>query len=236
MRIAKAIADSGHCSRREAERLILRGIVKLNGKIIDSPALNISSDDIISINDKEISQPPKPSIWILHKPIETITSNSDPEGRTTIFDILPKNLPRLITVGRLDYYSEGLLLLTNNGELARKLELPSSKIKRVYKVRVRGELDIDELKQVEKGITIQGVNYIANNIKVINSANLYHNLEIELSEGKNREIRNILSFFDLRLLRLQRISYGDFKLGNLAIGEVIEADAKLVTKQINQLK
>jgi len=221
-RIAKAIADAGFCSRRKAEELISSGKVSLNGEVIQSPAINVSSLDQISIDGQIMPEQEKLRVWIYHKPPGLITTHSDPQGRDTIFDKLPKNLPRVISVGRLDMNSQGLLLLTNSGEFARKMELPSSQIKRIYHVRCFGKISLDKLKQAEKGIDINGEKFAPHKIELIKSSKHNHMLEFTLMEGKNREIRKICTYFGLKISKLMRISYGGYKLGNLQEGTVLE--------------
>lgn len=222
VRIAKAIADSGICSRRKAEELILQGKVSVNGKILDSPALNISDVDEIKIDEKKLPTKDALRIWLYYKPAGLITTNLDPQNRPTIFENLPKNMPRVISIGRLDLNSEGLLILTNSGDYARKMELPSSKIKRIYKVRVFGKLNIDSMKKAENGITIEGERFHPQKISHISSSGNNHWLEFTLTEGKNREIRKICAHFGLKISKLIRISYGEYKLGKLKEGEVVE--------------
>lgn len=222
MRIAKAISDRGFASRRDAEKLILEGRVKLNGEILTSPAINIKPEDIIEIDGNKIPPREKDRLWIYYKATGLITTNKDTEGRKTIFDSLPKEIPRVISIGRLDLMSEGLLLLTNSGELARKFELPSSNIERKYKVKCFGKLDIIKLKKTCKGINIEGIFYKPTKISLISSDKNNHWIEITLTEGKNREIRNILAHFGLRISRLIRISHGQYSLGNLKPGEIRE--------------
>lgn len=222
MRIAKAIAEAGICSRRKAEELIAMGKVSVNGEILSSPALNVSESDEIKIDGKTIPKKEKLRIWLYHKPAGLITSHNDPQGRPTIFDNLPKNMPRVISVGRLDLNSEGLLILTNSGDWARKMELPSSKIKRIYRVRVFGKLDMDRIKKAEKGIEIDGEIFHPETISLTSSSGNNHWLEFTLTEGKNREIRKICSHFGLKISNLIRIAYGKYKLGKLKEGEVVE--------------
>lgn len=217
-RIAKVIARSGFCSRRDAEKIILEGRVKVDGEKINSPALNVL-DEKITIDGKPISSKEASRLFLYHKPVGLVTSHKDEQGRATVFESLPKNLPRLISVGRLDLNSEGLLLLTNDGELARELELPSSNLKRVYRVRVFGKLP--NFASLQNGIEIEGVRYDKIDVKVEKqSANSW--LQVTLWEGKNREIRRVMAHFGLEVSRLIRISYGDYKLGNLKVGEVVE--------------
>lgn len=222
VRIAKAIADSGVCSRRKAEELIANGKVIVNGQILDSPALNVTDSDEIQVDGKPLAKKEKLRIWLYHKPAGLITTHNDPQGRPTIFDNLPDNMPRVISVGRLDLNSEGLLLLTNSGDWARKMELPSSKIKRIYKVRVFGKLDIDKIKKSEKGIEIDGEKFTPQKISLLSSSGNNHWLEFILTEGKNREIRKICYHFGLKISKLIRIAYGEYSLGKLKEGAVRE--------------
>ena len=220
-RVAKVIARSGFCSRRDAEELIAEGRVKVNGVVIDSPAVLIT-DHSIKIDNKLLNEKKPAKLWIFHKPKGFITTNKDPLARKTIFDILPQNLPRVITVGRLDINTEGLLLLTNDGELARYVELPSSKWARVYRARVFGIIDMERLKKLQKGVTIDGVKYGGIKVEMEKERDFNSWLKISLTEGKNREIKKVLEFFGLKVSRLIRISFGPFHLGKMAVGEVKE--------------
>lgn len=231
MRIAKKIARSGVCSRRVAEKYILDNMVKLNGKLINDPAINVKDDDVITINDVKIPDVEKARIWLYHKPNGYITSNRDELGRKTIFDNLPSDMPRVITVGRLDLNSEGLLLLTNDGDLARSLELPDNGWRRTYKVRLHGNIIQKKLDGLKKGITIDGIKYGEIEAKLITpqiASNVW--VEITLTEGKNREIRRVMEYLGYKVSRLIRISYGPFSLGNLEKGAVRE----LTNGQIRQ--
>ena len=221
-RIAKVIAGSGHCSRRDAEKLIAEGRVKINGVTIDTPAIKVS-DESITIDDKLINRQEKPRLFAYYKPVGLVTTHKDEQGRDTVFDKLPKHLPRVISVGRLDLNSEGLLLLTNNGELARRFELPSTGLKRIYRVRCFGHVQIFELKKLWKGITIDGVNYAGITV-VVEKLDTNSWLRITLVEGKNREIRKVLKHFGLEVNRLIRIQYGNYELGDLKPGEVREVE------------
>lgn len=226
-RIAKVIADSGHCSRREAEKLIFEGRVSVNGKIIESPALLIS-DESIKIDNKLINNKQKTRLWIFHKPAGFLTSSTDPKNRKTIYNILPSDLPRLISIGRLDYNSEGLLLMTTNGELARYVELPKTGWIRKYRVRVHGKINEYRLKNLINGITIDNIKYKFSEVKIEKSDSTNSWLILSLKEGKNREIRKVMEFFGLKVNRLVRISYGPFNLGNLSKGNMREISQKMI--------
>ncbi|MDA9573706.1 rRNA pseudouridine synthase [Rickettsiales bacterium] len=226
-RIAKVIADSGHCSRREAEKLIFEGRVSVNGKIIESPALLIS-DESIKIDNKLINNKQKTRLWIFHKPAGFLTSSTDPKNRKTIYNILPSDLPRLISIGRLDYNSEGLLLMTTNGELARYVELPKTGWIRKYRVRVHGKINEYRLKNLINGITIDNIKYKFSEVKIEKSNSTNSWLILSLKEGKNREIRKVMEFFGLKVNRLVRISYGPFNLGNLYKGNMREISQKMI--------
>ena len=228
-RISKKIARLGICSRREAEKLIEQGRVCLNGKILQTPAVNIDEGDLIEIDGEKINSKEEPSrIFLYHKPAGTVTTAKDEHNRPTVFDNLPKNLPRLITIGRLDLNTEGLLLMTNDGELARHFELPSSGIKRTYRVRVHGNIDEKRLKNLTKGITIEGINYGSIEVEIDNKITTGRNhwLNVSLSEGKNREIRKVMKHLGLEVSRLIRISYGNYELGELKKGEIKEGEIK----------
>ena len=193
-RVAKVIARSGFCSRREAEELIMEGRVKVNGVVIETPA-TIITDHSIKIDDKLLMEKKPPKIWVFHKPRGFITTNKDPKARKTIFEILPKALPRVVTIGRLDINTEGLLLLTNDGEVARYIELPSSKWTRVYRARVFGVIDMERLKKLQKGIVIDGIKYDGIKVEMEQMRDFNSWLKISLTEGKNREIKKVLEYF-----------------------------------------
>ena len=227
-RIAKIMASAGLCSRRTAEQWILDGRVKVNGVVIETPAFTVSAEDIILVDDKPIAQKQETRLWCYHKPTGLVTTHKDPQGRPTVFDSLPKYLPRVISVGRLDLNSEGLLLLTTDGGLARELEHPSKGWKRRYRVRIHGILTPEMQKRLSKGISIDGIRYapcetVVEQVKGTNSW-----ISITLTEGKNREIRKLMAFFGLEVTRLIRVSYGPFQLGNLEKGEVREVSKKMM--------
>lgn len=237
-RIAKVIARCGYCSRREAERLIADGAVKVNGEIISSPAVLIT-DQSIKINNKLLNPKEPTKMWLFHKPKGYIVTNNDPQGRKTIYDILPKKMPRAITVGRLDMDTEGLMLLTNNGELARYIELPSTGWSRQYKVKVHGSIEgINFDLLAKKGITINGIKYAPLKIVVDKDTGTTNKwLKITINEGKNREIRNIMEHFKLRVVRLIRVSFGPFHMGSLPTGAVKPVSAKALKESIgNKIK
>lgn len=225
-RIAKRIAASGVCSRRDAERLIAEGKVEVNGERIGSPALNVTESDSISVDGKKISKTAKARMWMYHKPVGLLTTHKDTEGRPTVFESLPDYLPRVVSVGRLDMNSEGLLLLTTSGELSRTLEHPSTALKRQYRVRVFGKPTNKELESLAKGMTVDGVVYGSIIAKLERETESNSWLELTLTEGKNREIRKVLEHIGYKVNRLIRTHYGDFELGDLARGAVKELPAK----------
>ena len=233
-RIAKIIARSGFCSRRDAEELIVEGRVKVNGIIIDTPTILIT-DQSIKIDNKLLMKKKPTKIWAFHKPRGFISTNKDPMARKTIFDILPQNLPRVITIGRLDINTEGLLLLTNDGNVARYIELPSNKWVRIYRARVFGKIDIERLKKLQKGITVDGVRYGGIKVEVEKERDFNSWLKISLSEGKNREIKKVLEFFGLKVSRLIRISFGSFHLGKMISGEVREIPKNILNECLKEL-
>lgn len=220
MRIAKFIANAGVCSRREAERLIEQGEVMVDGKVINSPALNINETNFIKVNGKSVTKIPRTRLWVYYKPVGLLTTHDDPQGRPTIFEELEGKLPRVISVGRLDLNSEGLLLLTNNGDLSRYFESPSNNLERVYKVRSYGRGS--EISLNNKKITIDGVIYNPKSIKCTKKGATNSWYEVVLTEGKNREIRKIFEYFDLEVSRLIRTNFGEYSLGDMQPGEFKE--------------
>ena len=221
-RIAKRIADAGVCSRRDAERLISAGRVLVNGKVLQTPACLVSDVDTIVVDGKQIGTKPATRVWLYHKPTGLVTTARDPEGRPTVFDALPPDMPRVISVGRLDLNSEGLLLLTNNGEWARKMELPASHLKRTYRVRIHGKIPADFVEQLSKGRTVKGIHYAPCEVKIEKGAGSNSWLIMTLEEGKNREIRRLMASFGIQVARLIRLSYGPYELGDLPKGQVRE--------------
>ncbi len=231
-RIAKFIARSGVCSRRQAEEIIRQKRVTVNDEIVKSPAFNVEGDEKILIDGEKLPQIEHTRLWLYHKPSGLLTTHKDTENRATVFDNLPPEMPRVISVGRLDLNSEGLLLLTNSGALSRQLELPENGWKRRYKVRVHGFVDKKKLAELEKGVTIDGVEYgkVKIEFEGQNSANAW--LTITLSEGKNREVRKLMKYIGLEVSRLIRLSYGPFQLGSLKRGEVKEVPQKVLKEQL----
>ena len=233
-RIAKRLARAGLCSRRDAERWIAEGRVTVDGHRLSSPALNVTDQSRILVDGKPIPVKTPTRLWRYHKPRGLLTTNRDPEGRRTIFDELPAALPRVITIGRLDYNSEGLLLLTNDGELARKLELPSTAWARRYRVRVNGDVDPAALGSLANGITIDGVRYGAIGAQLDRQQGDNAWITMSLTEGKNREVRRICEHMGWQVSRLIRIAYGPFQLGLLEPGGVEEVSPRVVKEQMGE--
>lgn len=231
-RVAKRIARAGLCSRREAESWIGAGRVKVNGRKITSPALNVSAKDSITVDGQPLQKNDTTRLWLYHKPPGLVTTHKDPQGRPTVFAALPKTLPRVISVGRLDLNSEGLLLLTNDGELARKLELPSTGWTRRYRARVYGTITPAMIEGMKKGVTVDGIRYGSVEVRLDSQKGQNSWLTVALTEGKNREIRKIFEHYDCRVNRLIRISYGPFQLGSLAKGDVREVTGKVLKSSI----
>lgn len=219
-RIAKVMARAGLCSRREAEVWIREGRISVDGTILDSPAFCVTPENHITVDGKPLPQKAPSRLWLYYKPKGLVTSHKDELGRPTLFDALPKNLPRVISVGRLDLNSEGLILLTNDGELARHLELPSTGWVRTYRVRVYGRVDPQTLKNLNKGITVEGIHYgsIIATLERQQGDNAW--LLVSLKEGKNREIRRVFEHLGWPVNRLIRTHYGPYELGPLKPGEV----------------
>lgn len=234
-RIAKVMARAGLCSRRDAERWIESGRVSVNGKAIDSPALNVLPSDKIIVDGKPMNKEGmrEPRLFRYHKPVGLVTSHKDEQGRQTVFESLPDNLPRLISVGRLDLNTSGLLLLTNDGDLSRHLEMPATGWARRYKVRAYGHISQNQLDDLRQGVRIEGVNYagIEATLEKQQGDNAW--MSITLKEGKNREIRRVMEYLGLRVNRLIRLSYGPFQLGNLAEGKVEEIKGKVLKEQLS---
>ncbi|MBO0765115.1 MAG: rRNA pseudouridine synthase [Hyphomicrobiaceae bacterium] len=215
VRIAKVVARAGLCSRREAERWITQGRVSVNGEVLASPARDVVAGDRILVDGKELPAPEPPRLWRYHKPRGLVTTHADPQGRPTVFDALPEHLPRVVSVGRLDVNTEGLLLLTNDGALARHLELPATGWLRRYRVRAHGTVTQEALDPLKEGVEIGGVRYgpVEATLDKVQGSNVW--LTVALREGKNREVRTILDHLGLKVTRLIRVSFGPFQLRDL---------------------
>ncbi len=231
-RIAKFLAHAGVCSRRDAERLVAEGRVAVDGAVLATPAFLVAPGQVVSVDGKPVAAPERTRLWLYHKPRGLITTHRDPQGRPTVFAALPKGMPRVVSVGRLDINSEGLLLLTNDGALARRLELPATGWVRRYRVRVFGRPEAAVLAGLERGITIEGVHY--GPIKAVLDSQRGDNawLTVSLREGKNREVRRVMEHFGWQVGRLIRVAYGPFQLGNLAEGELREVTGKVLAEQL----
>ena len=233
-RIAKVLARAGVASRRGAERLIAEGRVAVNGKTIETPATLVTGEDQLSVDGTPVGATQDTALWLYHKPQGLVTTHHDPQGRPTVFDTLPKDLPRVISVGRLDLNSEGLLLLTNDGGLARFLEHPSTGWTRRYRVRAYGRGDDTTLDPLRKGVTIDRVRYAPADVALESrrGANAWY--VVGLKEGKNREIRKLFEHVGLKVSRLIRVAYGPFQLGNLKPGEVRKVPAATLKQQLGK--
>ena len=251
-RIAKVMARAGLCSRREAERWIADGRVLVNGKVLTTPAITVTDADMVVVDGHPLPSREPPRVWRYHKPAGLMTTHSDERGRPTVFDALPPGLPRVISVGRLDFNSEGLLLLTNDGGLARKMELPATGWTRRYRARAYGTVDPAALARLAKGIVVDGVHYGPIRATLDSETGGEHGdetrhprkqglekkttgnvwLTLALSEGKNREVRRVLEHLGLTVSRLIRVAYGPFQLGNLERGDVEEVPRKVVREQL----
>lgn len=235
-RIAKLLARAGVASRREVERMIAEGRVALDGAVLDTPATVLTSLKGVTVDGKPVRPPMAARLFAFHKPPGVLTTASDPRGRPTIYDRLPAGLPRLVPVGRLDMNTEGLLLLTTDGELKRALELPRSGVARIYRARVFGEVRQDALESLIEGIEIDGVRYgsIDANLERRTGRNAW--LEVKLAEGKNREVRRVLEHLGLQVSRLIRVAYGPVALGELPAGQLFEVPTQMVAELRKSLK
>jgi 23S rRNA pseudouridine2605 synthase len=233
-RIAKVLARAGLCSRRDAERWIAAGRVSVDGEVLTSPAVTVTPERDVRVDGKPIPTPERSRLWRYHKPPGLVTTHRDEKARPTIFDRLPPGLPRVISVGRLDLASEGLLLLTNDGGLARRLELPATGWVRRYRVRVHGIVEPERLAALARGITVDGVRYgpIEASLDRQQGSNAW--LTVGLREGKNREVRRVLEHLGYSVTRLIRLSYGPFQLGNLARGAVEEVPHRVLADQLGR--
>ena len=231
-RIAKVMARAGVCSRRDAEAWIAEGRVSVNGEVLTSPAFNVSETDDVRVDGQRLAAPERTRLFLFHKPRGLVTTARDPEGRNTVFAVLPPDLPRVVAIGRLDINTEGLLLLTNDGGLARVLELPSTGWLRRYRVRAHGAIDQGALDRLAGGVTIDGVTYLGIEAKLDREQGANAWLTLGLREGKNREIKKILEHLGLAVNRLIRVSFGPFELGDLPEGEVMEVRTRVLRDQL----
>ena len=233
-RIAKVLSRAGLASRRDAEEWIVQGRVTVNGRVINSPALDVTANDAITVDGKPLPPRERTRLFLYHKPRGLMTTHADPEGRPTVFDNLPEGLPRLISIGRLDFNTEGLLLLTNDGGLARALELPDTGWLRRYRVRAHGEVTQAQLDELKKGVEVDGVKYgpIDAVLERDQGANVW--LVFAIREGKNREVRNVLAHLGLEVNRLIRVSYGPFQLAELGEGQVEEVKTRVLREQLGE--
>lgn len=234
-RIAKYLASAGVASRRDVEKLIAEGRVTVDGKKLDTPAFKVTGREKILVDGNPISRPDVTRLWRFHKPTGLVTTNKDPEGRPTIFDAMPKDLPRVVTVGRLDLNTEGLLLLTNDGELARALELPATGLERKYRARAYGRIEQRELDRLRDGVVHEGVEYrsIIARLDRATGSNCW--IDVSLAEGKNREVRRALESLGLKVNRLIRVTYGPFQLDDLGEGALEEVDPAELLAQVGNL-
>lgn len=232
-RIAKWLARAGVASRRDAERLLTEGRVTLNGRVVTHPATFVDAGDTVQVDGAAVDAPDRTRLWRYHKPDGLVTTHRDPRGRPTVFEKLPPRLPRVVSVGRLDLNSEGLLLLTNDGALARHLELPANAWLRRYRVRVFGPVDERALAGLARGTTVDGVRYgpIEAGLDARKGDNSW--LTVSLREGRNREVRRVMEHLGLRVSRLIRVAYGPFQLGNLERGAVDEVSGKVLREQLS---
>ena len=231
-RIAKVIARAGVCSRRDAEKLIAEGRVAVNGEVATTPAIRIGPDKVITIDGKPLMEPDRTRLWRYHKPAGLMTTHRDPQGRGTVFNNLPKHLPRVVSVGRLDFNSEGLLLLTNDGALARQLELPAAGWTRKFRVRLFGKVAQTDFEKLAHGVTIDGVKYGPVIADIERSKGMYSWASVSLTEGKNREVKRLMEFIGLKVARLIRVQFGPFHLGQLSEGAVEEIPAKVWREEL----
>ncbi len=231
-RIAKVLARAGVASRREAERVIAARRVAVNGRVIDSPALNVTAKDQITVDGKPLAEPEPPRLWLYHKPTGLVTTERDERGRPTVFQNLPEGLPRVMSVGRLDLNSEGLLLLTNDGDIKRRLELPATGWSRKYRVRIHGTPSDTTFAPLRKGVTVEGERFRPMTVTLDRQQGANAWATIVLREGRNREIRRAMEAVGLTVARLIRVGYGPFQLGELKAGEVSEVKPRIVRDQL----
>ncbi|MFV0246049.1 MAG: pseudouridine synthase [Qingshengfaniella sp.] len=231
-RIAKVLARAGVASRREAEKIITDRRVAVNGKTIDSPALNVTAADRITLDGQPLAEPDPPRIWLYHKPAGLVTTARDEKGRPTVFDALPADMPRVVSVGRLDLNSEGLLLLTNDGGVKRRLELPATGWLRRYRVRVKGAPKDEDFGPLRQGLTLAGDRFQPMTVTLDRQQGANAWLTVAIREGRNREIRRAMDHIGLSVNRLIRVSYGPFQLGDLKPGAVEELKPRIVRDQL----
>jgi len=234
-RIAKVLARRGVCSRREAERLIAEGLVSVNGEVLTTPAFKVTEAAAIKVRGVPVPGESRTRLWRYHKPAGLMTTHRDPQGRPTVFERLPPELPRVLSIGRLDLNSEGLLLLTNDGELSRALELPSNGWRRRYRVRVFGKPSAADLDRLKTGVSVDGERLKAEEASLDSTRGDNTWLTIVLTEGKNREIRRMLEVIGVRVNRLIRLAYGPFQLGELGRGAIEEVPPKVMREQLGSL-
>lgn len=235
-RIAKVIARAGFCSRRDAEKLIAEGRVAVNGDKVATPALRVDENALVTIDGKPLEAPEPTRLWRYHKPKGLVTTHRDPQGRPTVFAHLPSGLPRVVSVGRLDINSEGLLLLTNDGGLARRLELPAQAWVRRYRVRLFGKVNQADLDKLAKGLTIGSLHYGPVTAELERAKGPYAWASVSLKEGKNREVKRLMEHLGLKVARLIRVAFGPFQLGHLAEGAVEEIPGKVWREQLGMPK
>lgn len=238
MRLAKFMAHAGVCSRREAEKMITEGKVAVNDELIETPAFNVTDSDKVEVNGKLIqAKKDKPRLFLMHKPTGYLCTTKDPQGRPTVFDLLPEGLPRLVTVGRLDLNSEGLLLFTDSPALADKMMQPRNGLERTYRVRISGNFRKEQIAELKRGITVDGIKYQGVDVKAEGEKTGRNSWNImTLREGKNREIRKLMGYFDLEVSRLVRLSYGPFKLDKIPKRMVAEAPYTEIEKMLKEVK
>lgn len=234
--LAKFIAHCGICSRRDAEELVIDNRVTVNKRVINDLSFHVNEADLVSVNGININLIDEPRIFILNKPKGFIVSAKDEKNRKTVFNLIPKSLPRLMTIGRLDYNSEGVLLLTNYGPIARYFELPQNNIARIYHVKIFGDWRSEISQELAQGIKIEGINYQPIKLRVISKKLKQIWLEVVLTEGKNREIRKIFTHFGFLISKLRRIQYGNFSLGAMQSGQLTECKKHTVNKIMEAIK